>query len=289
VADVSIWPLALMIAVLNVGIAREARAREMEAALWLATICSWLVLGAWWAGATLSQQLPGALLVTAGFTLLTLGCSLWADRGDETRLFGGNSYLALVGHFFLFYVATQKLMTSPWPVLAVLFVLDVALVVAALYGRRGRLLIGAAALSQLVLVAWALSSSGYSELTLSLSVLAVPALCFAALFLARRLAVAERDFAIAVAVALFAGELVIMAAKLSFIAALTSQAILLAAILVLAAITEWHLLAVLAVISTAVVSTEAALNSFKSWQERVEFSSVLYALFILSRCCSAHA
>ena len=64
-------------------------------------------------------------------------------------------YLALAGHAFLFFVALQQsLAVPPWPFLAVMAVLDLAIAVACLYSRRAETLLAALSASQIILIAW---------------------------------------------------------------------------------------------------------------------------------------
>ena len=102
------------------------------------------------AGADIPVTLTPALraaLVLAAVGVVFLGAA-WAK-------FEGQTYLALVGHGFLLFVAlSTSLSVPPWPFLAVLFVLDLAIGIAALYLKRGALLAGAAVMSQVVLTAW---------------------------------------------------------------------------------------------------------------------------------------
>src|SRR5205807_9466362 len=94
-----------------------------------------------------------ALIVIGGFALLAIGGGVLIARGEDGDT--TTTYLGLIGHLFLFAVAVQpQLAFPPWPLFAVLFVLDFAIGIAAIYLRRGILMTAAMAASQLVLMAW---------------------------------------------------------------------------------------------------------------------------------------
>jgi len=101
-----------------------------------------------------------ALLVTAAMGVMVVAGRAWlqarAPEGSGARLDPGGMELALAGHLFLMAVAFQPALAfPPWPWLAVLLVLDLALGIAALTGRRTWALAGSAVLTQLLLIGWA--------------------------------------------------------------------------------------------------------------------------------------
>ncbi len=158
-AQAALWGLALLLIVLNAGLFLEGAAGRLPVLSIAGTVLSWLVLAAWWSVADVSAGLVPALVVVAGFAVISLaGATLLGQRvtsGDAARstVVGGGVYLLLVGHAFLFLVAGRpELAVPPWPLLGVLLVLDVAAGFAALVIRRGELFAAALVASMGVLL-----------------------------------------------------------------------------------------------------------------------------------------
>src|SRR6185503_4141746 len=162
VAPGAIWGISLLLVILNLGLILESAATSGRPAILIAgLVLSWIVIAVWWATVPLSELLIPGLLVVGGFALMILTSNLWASAQANARGMGTSSvhnqgiYLALVGHVFLFFVVLQKpLSTPPWPFLAVLAVLDLAIGVAALYSRRGELHLAALSATQIILIVW---------------------------------------------------------------------------------------------------------------------------------------
>src|SRR5206468_3217361 len=129
----SLWGLALMLAILNAGAMMEARVIGHPLMSIFAAILSWVVIGVWWGAATISLSLIPALMVVGLFGVLVVTGNLFASRGSgEQGIFEGSTYLALAGHLFLLFVASQKALAfPPWPLFAILALLDLAIGVAA--------------------------------------------------------------------------------------------------------------------------------------------------------------
>jgi len=208
--------------------------------------------------------------------------------------FEGQTHLALVGHAFLIFVAAQRaLALPPWPMLAVLFVLDLAVGIAALYLRRGSLLLGAAVMSQVVLLVWSVNAdvAPWPNVALA-STLAVAAYA-AAFLMVSAVKDPVRDEGggpspsarlrmTACAAALFLGHVVAIAAGTSsdeplFTTLLATHAVLAIGTLVLAAVTEVHLLAVLSVPLAAIATGFARTGTPV---EELTFALVLYAIYV---------
>ena len=158
VAAFSLGAFALLLGLLNAGLLFEAsRGRHPRLAL-LGVGLSWLLLAVWCCNALRTGTLLPGLLVLAAFGLLVLGGRAWLGGRAEPltpalETVGLN--LGLVGHLFLLGVVSQpSLAPSPWPWLAVLLVLDLALGLVALLRRNGGLQVGAAVLTTAVLLAW---------------------------------------------------------------------------------------------------------------------------------------
>ncbi|HEX3554502.1 MAG TPA: DUF2339 domain-containing protein [Thermoanaerobaculia bacterium] len=164
-AQAALWGLALLLVILNAGLFLEAGTLRRPVLALAGTILSWLLIGVWWATVPLAASLVPALFLVAGFAFLGLAGNLWMrqrEGGAEaagTDALGGGHNLALVGHAFLFVVAAQaRLSIPPWPFLGVLFLLDLAIGIAALWLRRASLWIAALAASDAILFVWVLTA-----------------------------------------------------------------------------------------------------------------------------------
>jgi hypothetical protein len=272
VAAAALWGLAILLVVLAVGAIVQARHSSRPWLAGIAVILSWIVLGSWWEAAPLEAALIPALFVVAAFGIVVV---LAMARGESS--FTNQTFLALVGHVFLLMVAqSPSLAFPPWPFLAVLFVLDLAIGVAALYLRRASLLIAAAVMSQLVLLAWTTITSVAPFPNVALAATVAVATYALGFYAARPL------FAHAASVALLAGHVVAISAGMNatdplFGTLLATHAVLAIATLVVAARTERHLLAVLSVPLTA---AGAFLARTDTPMEAFVFAAVPYALYI---------
>lgn len=155
VAASALWGLALLLAVLNVGLFAEGAAGRFPVATLLGVLLSWGVLAVWWMTVPLGTLLVPGLLVVLGFALVVVGGGAFVRAKTGAGEAGGPNgiHLGLVGHLFLLFVVTQpSLAVPPWPVLGVLLVLDLALAAAAFATGVGALLSVALVLSQVVLL-----------------------------------------------------------------------------------------------------------------------------------------
>lgn len=271
IAPNALWGLAILLAALMAGTIAEARSTARPALAAVAVILAWIVLASWWEAAPLEAALIPALAVIAIFGVLVVLGAAWAK-------FEGQTYLALAGHAFLLFVAlSPSLSLPPWPFLAVLFVLDLAIGVAALYLKRGALMVGAAVMSQLVLTAWSAVAEDAPWPNVALAAtLAVAA--YAALFHV----LSRRAFTGGAAVAFLLGHVVAITAGVAageplFTTLLAAHAILIIATLILAATSNLHVLAVLSVplaaIATGFANTQTPGQQFT-------FALVVYALYV---------
>jgi len=271
VAPGALWGLALLLAVLLIGAMTQASFTRRPLLAAIAVVLAWIVLASWWEAASLEAALIPALFVIAVFGVLVVLSTAWAR-------FEGQTHLALAGHAFLIFVAASRTLAfPPWPFLAVLLVLDLAIGVAALYLKRSSLLLGAAVMSQFVLLAWAMITdlAPWPNVALA-STLGVAA--YALLWLK----LGKGSFVRAAIAALFLGHIVAIAAGMSsdttlFETLLATHALLAIATLILAAITEKHVLAVVSVPLTA-IGTMLALGLTPG--QRFTFALVIYALYI---------
>ena len=239
IASGALWGLALLLAILLAGAMAQAKETRQPVFAAIAVLLAWIVLASWWEAATLEAALIPALFVIAVFGVIVVLTSVWARFEEHT-------HLALAGHVFLIFVAASRTLAfPPWPFLAVMFVLNLALGVAAVYLKRSSMLIAGAAMSQIVLLVWTLHTdlAPWPNVALA-ATLGVAA--WAILFgeLTKKPASAF--------VALLLGHVVAVAAGSSsdaplFGTLLATHAILAIATLVLAARTEMHIVAVLSV------------------------------------------
>jgi hypothetical protein len=155
----ALWGMALLIAVLNVGLLLESSTGKMPALSVAGSLLSWAILALWWHTAKAAAIVP-ALVVMGGFALLTMVGSAWARQragGDENTAngFGANVFMGLIGHLFVAFVATRpELSLPPWPVFGALVVLDLACLAVALYMGSGIVHAAATVATALILMLW---------------------------------------------------------------------------------------------------------------------------------------
>lgn len=157
VAASSVWGLALLLTLLNAGLFLEAREERRPALALAGVVLSWLLIGLWWATIPLDGRVVPALLLVALFSVVALVGNAWAARREQGTEASRGIYLALMGHVFVLFVATQKnLALPPWPVFGVLALLVLAAGVAALALRRGGLQVASLAMAHVVILTWML-------------------------------------------------------------------------------------------------------------------------------------
>jgi predicted membrane protein DUF2339 len=302
-AQAALWGLALLLVILNAGLFLEAGTLRRPVLALLGTVLSWVLIAVWWATVPLAASLVPALFLVAGFAVLALAGNLWMRQrepgeGGAAELGGGpgGQYLGLVGHAFLFVVAAQpRLSLPPWPFLGVLFLLDLAAGVAALWLRRASLWVAALAASDLVLLVWVLSAPAAPWPTVALvAASAVATLGLLWIALARRVAGPGSGLSAEVgkgaAASLFLGQAVLIAASAvagapPYLAIVAAQVAFLVALLALAARAGWWMLAPLAVLPTtvAVVAWRLAHGSRTidaSWGHELAFAAALYLPYL---------
>ena len=223
-AQASLWVMAVLLGVLNLGLLYEASRGRHPILAFAGLVLSWIVVAVWWVSAIALSVMVPALAVMAGFSILAMGGSIWVRRRIERealaapRASGQGPFLGLAGHVFLVAVVLQpNLCPSPWPWLAVMAVLDLAVGIAAIVSNRAALHLSAVAASVVVLLAWQLrlTSGGLEDgatpaLPLAMAVAVVlAAFALAWVLFAERRGLARRLFAISAGVALFGGVLVV--------------------------------------------------------------------------------
>lgn len=216
----ALWGMALLIAVLNLGLYLESSSDGLPPLSIAGTILSWIVLALWWRTAGAAAIVP-ALAVMAGFALLTMGGSVWArKRADGNAAashgFDANVFLGLVGHVFVaFVIMRPELSLPPWPVLGALAVLDLGVVVAALYLRNGMLHLAASAATAVILMLWTtVAGSAPWPAVAILSAGAAMLLAFATVPLAWRVGARDAGFELAAGVAALMAQGVVICAQM---------------------------------------------------------------------------
>ncbi len=298
VAHSALWGMALLLAILNLGLLLEASAGTLPLLSILGIVLSWIVIAVWWATAMVAVLLIPSLMVVAGFVLLIIGGSVWARQraeagGAQARaaapLLQRGLALALVGHLFLLFVASQRaLAVPPWPLFGVLAVLDLAIATGALYTRHAELHRGALIASHLVLLLWVIVAEVPPwPLVSMLAAGSVVAYALLWIPLARRRGATGDAFARAAVVSLFLAQVVAITASglpvpPAWIWLLADNVVLLAVLLALAARFQWHGLAVWAVVPTALQGTSWLWYHLTpdTWTEHLVFIAALYALFL---------
>ncbi len=278
IADAALWGMAVLLAILNLGALIESRDSSHPVLAAVAMILSWIVIGVWWSSAAISSALVPALIVVGAFSVLVVAGNLWASRQSEAAgEFESGVYLAIVGHLFLMFVATQRMLAiPPWPMFAILVVLDLALGAAALYLRRARLMTAALVASQVVLLIWAVVATGGHWPVVALGACIVIAALGMVWF------AIDRRFTESAAAALVGAYVVAIAAGIATDTSiygwlLAAQIVLTIAILALAWIADRHALAVVAAVATAVATVASDAGSPS---RLFAFGCVLYAIIV---------
>jgi hypothetical protein len=292
VAASSLWGLALLLAILNVGLLVEERASRRPFLALAGTVVSWLVLGAWWLSRSLATQLAPALLVMAAFTLLTLSGRVWLATDSTGEAEPEGLPLALVGHVFLLFVAAQPVLSvPPWAMLGVLATLDVAFAVAALVLRRAESHLSALAASQCILLVWVITADVRPWPLVGLGAsAAVGALGFLWTTAARRRLAAGPAldmFDRAAAAGLVLAQTVLLAASTTS-GAPSAGALAgfhlacLAGLFAVAARRNWPALAVVAVVPASVAAPlwHAVHGSSGAWQDVLWLAAPIYLAFV---------
>ena len=263
-AKLALWGLAVLLAITNAGTIVEARAKANPIVIAIGALLSWLVIGTWLATSVDEVNLVAALTVAAGFGLLSIAGAIWADAGQTV-------FLVNFAYVFLAFIAARPaLSVPPWPIFAVLLVLDLAIGAAAIYLERGELMIPALAASQAVLLTWSIAVRDASwPLVAAIATLAVAAIGI----VWDRI---DSRFAVAALTALFLGHVAAMAAgDMPLFARGAVHVLLLIGIL---SITPWPELASLAVAVTALAT---AVSGARTPGEQFFFALPFYLLFVI--------
>jgi len=207
VAQAALWGIALLLAILTLGLFTEASTTRNPALAVIGTLLAWAVLAVWWMTATVAVALIPALSIVGGYALLTIAGSMWAthrqapDATEARGIFRNGAFVGLIGHLFLLFVASQpSLAIPPAPLLAVLGILTAAAGVGGLYVRRGELFLGAVIASAPVMVVWEFTATAAPWPTVALGA-AGGLVVLASIWvpLSRRVGAEQREFVTAAA------------------------------------------------------------------------------------------
>lgn len=299
VASAALWGIALLLAILNLGLFAESSASRLPIISFVGSILSWIVLAVWWMTVSVASMLVPALAVVGAFALLVMAGSVWAasrvpDDGEDSERdsFDGNVLLALVGHIFVGFVAAQpSLSIPPWPIFAVLGVLSLGAGTAALYQRRAAVHLWSLIASAVVLGVWEWSSA-VAPWPRMASTAAMALAAFAAIWaaLSRRTAAEPVGFDRAAAGGTLAAQLVLVLA--GSLTGAPGLAFLLAGNMALTALAlgfasismprlEWFSLGAVIPAAAAGFMWRASHQQPALWLDYLSLTTPLYLLFIV--------
>lgn len=295
-AHSALWGMALLIAVLNVGLLLESTSEGMPLLSIVGTALSWAVLAVWWWRTSDAWAIVPALVVMAGFALLTMGGSAWArsraGAGEAVRGFDANMFMGLIGHVFVVFVATRpELSIPPWPVFGALAVLNLAVLTAALYSRNGAVHHGATALTAVILMLWTAAARVAPWPQVAVLAAGVSAaLAFLALPLARRVGAHSREFGVAAGAAVILAQVVVLFAQAQtgspgvyFL--LGSELVFVAAALSLSWIDieklDWIAVAAVVPAALGAAQWQALHPAASDWRSQLLLTGPVYLLFVL--------
>ena len=224
-ASLSLWGLALLLAILNAGLFIESASGGLP---WLSAIgglLSWLVLAVWWTNAAAAVGLLPSLLVLVGLTLVMFTGYAWASsvrrigqQADEgPGGFRQGIYLGLVGHLFLFFIAQDAQWSlPPWPLLGSLAVMTLAASVASTAIAASELHAAATIATAIVVFTWTMASLAEAWTRTALGAIeAVVAYSLVWLAVARRTRLKPGAAAVGAIGALYAAEITLIAISMS--------------------------------------------------------------------------
>ncbi len=280
---------ALLLALVAVSI--HAVREEAGALYAIGAVMALLTEAVWSARHLTPERLVPGLAVYAVFGLLYIGVPVAAHRrGKRLKPEVAVAALILLSHAFLVAVAANAALgIPPWPLLGVLFLLDLAAGAAALYLRRENVHRAAMAASGFLLIVWVDSAEVVPWP--DVAVFAAGALVLFALlwiYLAKRIVADAAPYAKTAAVtAVFAQFVTIFAAAqrgtpgVGFL--LTAHLLLLAVLLGLEWYRRTYAFAVIAVLPTAlaVAFWASRFSAPRFWPDLLLFALPIYLVFIL--------
>ena len=307
-ADAALWGLAILLAILDAGIFIEGAAGGLPFISIAGGALSWLVLAVWWQRAAAVVGLLPSLMFVAGLTLLMLIGHAWCYRRARVPASGAGAgfrqgtFLALIGHLFLFYIAADRIWSlPPWPLFGTLAVLTLAFSASSLAVRMSELHASSTIAASVIVFIWAQVAGVMWAPTMvgAAETVAGYALLWILLTRASRSvrlqadriglqADLSRGVGIAAAASLFVAELTLIDASAAMstvpVALLSAtHAVNIALLLALAWMYEWTWVAPAAVLPAALAAfmwrtqqhTLAA-----DWSSLLMLASAIYAVFI---------
>ncbi len=167
IAPAALWALALLLAILNAGLFVEAAAGELPMLSIVGSAVSWVILAGWWTRAAGAVGILPSLAVLGSLSLVTLAGHTWefaqvraARVAAVGTGFTRGLFLALGGHLFLLFLVTNPAWSlPPWPWMATLGLLTLAMSCAALFTGVAALHAAGAIAAASVVVFWTPSAS----------------------------------------------------------------------------------------------------------------------------------
>ena len=177
-ATSGLWGMALLLAILNAALFIESASTSLPFLALAGSLVSWAVLAVWWGEAAANVGLLSSLLVVVGLSLVMVGGYIWglryaapaqpADEAAAAMLPRANGlWLALIGHMFLFAVASNlEWAVPPWPLFGAMAVIALAFSVAALAARHPAIHTASVVMTAVILVQWraVTQSAGHAQI-----------------------------------------------------------------------------------------------------------------------------
>ena len=251
----------------------------------------------WWSNAAAVVGLLPSLLVLIGLTLIMLAGHAWAhadlkrrgvSESASTVGFTHGAFLGLAGHLFLLYIAVNpEWSTPPWPLLASLAVLTLAVSATSLAAEAPPLHAAGAIAAAVVILEWTENAMpGDWARTGMFAAEAIVAFALAWLPAARRIHRSATAATVGAAIVLFTAELTLVdistAAGAPPLAVLIAGHVInLAMILAIAWKQGWRYVAPAAVVPAwlAALSWQQHHPRAAEWSGLIVLTSALYAVF----------
>jgi uncharacterized membrane protein len=295
-AAASIWGLALLLAIVNAGLFIESASGAMPLLSVVGAVLSWIVLAVWWDNAAAAVGVLPSLLLLVGLTLIMLGGHAWAhanSTGADAAAapprfsFRHGVYLALVGQFFLVFVARNPQWAAPpWPLFGALAVMTLATTAAALNVVMLELHAGGVIAAALVVFSFAHTSPGAWAVTALAAAEAVVAYGVGTLMLLTRMRqLSPIAASVGAVAALFVAEASITnaahAAGISLLApAIVAHVINLSLVLALVWRRQWSYVAQAAVLPAWLAADTWQHDHQGDWKGAMTLATALYAVFV---------
>jgi uncharacterized membrane protein len=297
VAASALWGMALLIAVLNVGLLTEASHSRAPILSIAGAMLSWLILGVWWLTVGTAAVLLPAMMVMGGFGVLTLLGNSWArgrvaDSDETAAVFDRGIFVGLIGHVFIaFVVMRPELSIPPWPIFGVLGVLQLAVLGASIYRRSGWLQMASVVATSLILALWTMTASVAPwPATAVYGSAVVAVLAFVALPLARKVGAPSHEFELSAALSVLLAQVIVIFAQLqagspSLTFLIGAQLVFIVGALALSWVNVenvgWVAVASVVPAMLAAASWASWHNEPAEWRSQIGYAAPLYLAFIV--------